>query len=778
MTTIRFSGSWPWWLILLIGLLGSFWIARWYWRESRHLNYPTRWLLPTLRALAFFLILFMLAGPTLYHQHVLGELSRIRVLLDVSPSMSTVDVAFGDQSRLNRALQWLLGSEPKLQSGQRGWLNELRKHHRVEWITSNAKNAEQSLWDSQTNSPFPKSESIVPHGNNSPLGEFLLGALLPSVTSTPSTMESAAIESPLNTLAAAVLVTDGQSNSGMSLSDAAALYAKEKIPLFTIGVGSDIEPEDLGIVQVEHSQRVYRPDRLRGTITIKERMKLGTPYLVEIKHLDRTVFSKLMQSADQGSRRLEFDIPAEQLVDRAKERMLNGMAYSSLPIDLDFSIACEALEISLENNSFASSLWGVERKNRVLILDRRGGWEMRYIKNALERDEAWESAVNIGRAAFSQEFFPKSRSKLFEHDLIVASLDTVREFNLEQQTWISDFVGVSGGGLILIDSPRERASSTMDSVLSALMPVRTIESTNESQIQSMRLSPAAVNQPAFQIGSNEFPNDQIWSQLPTPKSFRKVASEPGSETMLEFVGTDPNEEPQPLIATKLFGQGRVIYFAFDESWRWRYNVADLYHQRFWTQIAIWGMRAPFAVNDAFASLDSGIRIYSTSDRITVRARLKQDDSKPLENASANVVLERNGERHASLALNSEPDARGFYRSTFGPMPEGNYRVRLEVVGIPTDALTLETQFVVQPPVDIEMQTLACNAVALLKAASMTGGEFAMLNDTDSISEKLKPFRKGKMVESQTLLWQSYPWFAIIIGLLAVEWYLRKRVGLI
>lgn len=780
MTALRFSGSWPWWLILLTSLAGSFWIARWYWRETRHLGNSMRWLLPTLRALAFFLILFMLSGPTLYHQHIEGELSRIRILLDVSKSMSTVDDAAGNQSRLGRALEWLLGIEPKPKSGQAGWLNELKKHHRVEWLTSGNAN-DEPLWDSQGNSPLPTAESIVPHGINSPLGEFLVGAIRQSVSSTPALVDRAANKPPMShaeSLAAVVLITDGQSNRGMSLSDAATRFATEKVPLFAIGVGSQAEPEDLGILQVEHSQRVYRTDRLRGTILIKEHMKLGTPYRVEVKHLEKGVFSKLLQSADLGSRRIEFDIPAEPLVDRSKERLLNGTTYSSLPIDLDFSIECEATEVSLENNVYASSLWGVERKNRVFVLDRRGGWEMRYIKNALERDVAWESSVSIGRSAFALEFFPKSRAKLFEFDLIIASLDTVREFNREQQTWISDFVGVSGGGLILIDSPRERPASTMESVLSALLPVRAIDSSKQIEPQSMRISPAALNQPAFQISDNALPNDQTWSQLPVPKSVRRVTLEPGAEAIVEIVGKNPSDELQTLIATKLFGQGRVIYFASEETWRWRYNVADLYHQRFWTQIATWGMRAPFAVNDAFASLDSGSRIYSTGDSITVRARLKQDDAKPLENASVNVVLERDGERHASIPLNAEPDARGFYKTTFGPMPEGNYRVRLEVVGIPNDALTLQTQFVVQPPVDVEMTTLACNAATLRAAASMTGGEFALLEDAATISEKLKPFRTGKMVESQTLLWQSYPWFATIVGLLAIEWYLRKRVGLI
>ena len=282
-------------------------------------------------------------------------------------------------------------------------------------------------------------------------------------------------------------------------------------------------------------------------------------------------------------------------------------------------------------------------------------------------------------------------------------------------------------------------------------------------VQSMRLTPSARNQPAFQLGTTDLQNDQIWSQLRTPKSVRTFEVVPGAETMVELLGTMESKSPRPLVATKLFGQGRVIYFAADETWRWRFNVADLYHQRFWNQIATWAMRAPFAINDAFASLDSGMRIYSNSELITVRAKLKQGDAQPLENASVQVILERDGERYSSIPLNQEPDARGFYRTTFGPMPEGSYRVRLEVVGIPADALTLQTQFVVQPPVDIEMQSLACNEEALRQAALLTGGEFAFLDEASTISEKIKQYRTGKIVESQTLLWQSYPWFATIVG---------------
>ncbi len=768
MTTLRFSGSMPWWSILLFAIAGAVLIARWYWQESKQLSTSMRWVLPFCRGAAFFFILFMLAGPTLYHQRVEGELSRIRILLDNSSSMSTADVLPAGSSRLDRALVWLLGEQK--QGAVPGWLKELRRYHRVDLLVSNQSNRGSIVWDSQLDSPLPEAESIGTDGSNSPLGERLSEVILyRSDTQSNATVSD---------FAAVLLISDGQCNEGMTLPDAAARYVDKKIPVFAIGVGGPSEPDDVGILQIEHSQRVYRPDRLLGTILMKERMKAGTPYILEVQHTDKTVFSKTVQSLDQGLRRIEFDIPAEILMDQTKEIAAPGVTYSALPIDLQFSVDCKSKEISLENNTYTSSLWGVERKNRVLILDRRGGWETRYIKNAFARDAAWDSTVSIGRSDFLIDPFPSSRASLFEFDLIVASYETIRSFTSEQQNWISDFVSVSGGGLIVVDNQRQGVSQAMESSIAAFMPIRFADLSAMSRVESLRVSQSAKNQPAFQIGSAELPSEAVWSQLPVPKSFRAVELAAGAESMVELVGTNSNKPIQSLVVTKLFGQGRVLYFAADETWRWRYEVADRYHQRFWSQIATWVMRTPFAVNDSFASLDSGGRLYSPADPIVFRARLKKEDSRPLMDAAANIILERNGQRYLSLPLDQEHDARGFYRTTSGPLPEGRYRVRLEVRGMPSDALSVETQFVVQPSVDVEMQTLACNQGALSQTAKMTGGEFLMIDDVTSVSEKLKRFRTGSIVESQTLLWQSYPWFATIVVLLSAEWYLRKRAGLI
>ena len=67
--------------------------------------------------------------------------------------------------------------------------------------------------------------------------------------------------------------------------------------------------------------------------------------------------------------------------------------------------------------------------------------------------------------------------------------------------------------------------------------------------------------------------------------------------------------------------------------------------------------------------------------------------------------------------------------------------------------------------------------ALLEENLQVKGEVTE-EDARKLVEKLEPMSKGRIEESETILWQSWWWFVPIVGLLTAEWILRKRRGLI
>jgi hypothetical protein len=77
-----------------------------------------------------------------------------------------------------------------------------------------------------------------------------------------------------------------------------------------------------------------------------------------------------------------------------------------------------------------------------------------------------------------------------------------------------------------------------------------------------------------------------------------------------------------------------------------------------------------------------------------------------------------------------------------------------------------------------MADLSANEELLREVARHSGGQFFREEEISQLADKLKPLSKGRIVESDLLLWQSYWWFIPIVLLLTLEWALRKRAGML
>ena len=110
---------------------------------------------------------------------------------------------------------------------------------------------------------------------------------------------------------------------------------------------------------------------------------------------------------------------------------------------------------------------------------------------------------------------------------------------------------------------------------------------------------------------------------------------PGAETWLEAV---TGETRSAAAVFRRYGAGKTLYLAFDESWRWRYKVGDLYHQKFWNQAAKFVMESPFAVHDKFVSLDSGALNYEPGATAEIRTRILDAQGRAMPRAKAEAMV--------------------------------------------------------------------------------------------------------------------------------------------
>jgi len=227
----------------------------------------------------------------------------------------------------------------------------------------------------------------------------------------------------------------------------------------------------------------------------------------------------------------------------------------------------------------------------------------------------------------------------------------------------------------------------------------------------------------------------------------------------------------------------------DSTWRWRYKQGDKYHHRFWSQLIRWAAsdRALVAGND-FARFGVREAVYPGDREIELLVRLGDQARQTPANAAVSARLFRKkgpgiaDEAVGRLTLKPHPEIPGQFETVQSPLPPGDYEMEVSIPGIDDKLVDpagrpLRAQFQVLPTETGEMLNLAANWVQMKELADKSGGISVALEKANDVIDKLKARTASREVTVDTRLATSWWLLLPLIGLLSIEWLIRKWVGL-
>ena len=581
-----------------------------------------------------------------------------------------------------------------------------------------------------------------------------------------------------------VMFTDGQHNDGESPVEMARLFKERGVQIHVVGLGTAEPARDLAVLKAEGPGDIYPDARVTGKVILHDGMPPGKPFTVRIEHEGQVVWERDYVTA-RKRRVLPFDFPVKDIVAAAQAAQNRNLRHSNLPLTFQVVVPPIEGEMKDDNNVGTLRVNVVTQEPRVLYVDGRPRWEQRYLKNLLERDERWKVNIMLPKWVNNRPTltrgnamgqFPATRELLFQYQLIIIGDVSSGLFTAREQQWIKDAVQFNGAGLIFIDGRQEGLSRLAAGTLQPLFPVRFAGPRFVSKMDmTWRYRGAGGSQAPHLLSGDTASNLRIWSELPGPRWLAVTEKLPGSEVLLEVMLGQ--QQAVPALVFRRYGAGRVLYSAFEESWRWRYNVGDLYHQKFWNQIAKWIMEPPFAVQDAHIALDSGDTTYDLGDTAEIRVRIQDPVLASKPGLKPVALLFRDGKLFGTLPLKADPQSFTF-RGESAPLEPGDYEVRVRVPGIPDDAILAHTAFTVAANPFGELGLLHCDELLLRQMAGDSGGAYYREEDMHRLVEALSPYSDGRTLTTELPLWQSYWWFMPIILLLTAEWTIRRRLGLV
>ncbi|MCB1208617.1 MAG: hypothetical protein KDK97_04780 [Verrucomicrobiales bacterium] len=772
-TTLRFAGDWP--TLPVLGLAVVLAVLMWwlYRREPRNRGGLIASIPAVLRALAVFILVIALAGPVLRHITTIRQLGRVVIAVDASGSMKltdapaeSVDGSKGKphvalESRYQRAQDLLFkGVEPLIAM--------LSKSHDVEITTLRGSTINRLWWRRQdgrdTSGPMPGALQIAADATITNLDAPLREALEPLAPGT-----------------ALVLLSDGHHNAAGSPEDLAATMGKRGTPIFTVGFGTEVPPPDLSLVATELPESVFKEEQLRGHIVMRDSMPAGIPATVRLESAGKTLWEQAFTTNGKGDRAFDFLIPVKDIPE-SNANSTTDKALRLLSVQVAASGDQAGLEKTRANNSREVAIHVLAKKRRVLILDGRPRWETRYIHNHFDRDERWSATLlfdDYAEPASEGELakkFPATRDDLLTFDLILIGDVSPDRFKPEQIDWITEFVEKRGGGLIWIDGRRGHMKGWSQGKTANLVPVTWVSAPSGlAPPLTWKLESAENTQPALLLSASRSSNDQLWPTLPASQWAATVKALPGAQV---YATLSNGPATTPAIVFRPSGAGAVLYLASDELWRWRYQVADLYHQRLWMQIASWIAAPPFQAEDQRIAIGTDQLRIRSGDQAEIRVRLRDAKGDLIASGHPIAFVRQGGVDVATIELTADATHAGIFHGQTPPLKSGEYEISVAESPTATPSNTRLT-LRASDASDQELAQLTMNAPLLRTMANASGGSF--LREEQAAAELpnlLQSIDRKQTITRETILWSSWWWFGAVIVLLTAEWLLRKSLRLV
>ena len=180
--------------------------------------------------------------------------------------------------------------------------------------------------------------------------------------------------------------------------------------------------------------------------------------------------------------------------------------------------------------------------------------------------------------------FPQTLEELGTFDVIFLGDVGVEEGQLttEDCERMKGLVESQASGLIFMPGFRGKHFSFAGTDLSDLYPVLLDDAQPRgwgSQTQAQfQLTESGQRSLLTKLADTPAANASVWRNLPGFQWYAPVLrAKAGTET-LAVHATDSNDNGRiPLLVTKTYGSGKILFMGTDAAWRWREGVEDKYH---------------------------------------------------------------------------------------------------------------------------------------------------------------------------------------------------------
>ncbi len=567
------------------------------------------------------------------------------------------------------------------------------------------------------------------------------------------------VERDLNgrNLRGVLLISDGRYNTGRN-----PLYLAErfKVPIYTTVVGDTTAQRDVRVTRMVTNEVAYVRTQLPVRIGVSASGYEGERVTVSLSDGGSVVQSEAITLPEDG---------VEVTVDLTVTPTNPGIHQ------LTGSVSQSPGEVTYRNNSESASVRVLDTKRKVLLLAAGPGPDLTALRTVLEADANIELTTRTQRAPGS--FYEGGLvDDLSQYDLVVLAGYPGRAADPSVAARVATAVndGLSALFILTQQTDLNRFNAVFGEVL-AVRPEVIRPGFSEA---GFVISPAGSTHPALQVPDVDqstvgglppvLVNESRWAVAPDA---RVLATQRRSGVALN----------DPLLVVRNRGNSRTAAFLGAGTWRWANVPQDLE-----------------AVSGFFPGLIENLMqwVTTTADRRRVRVRpthaqfgenevvtfagqVYDESLNPIEDADLRVTVTAPGGTQTPFTM--QPVGNGRYTLNAGVLGAGSYTfsARAERAG---ENLGDDGGAFSVGSLALEFREPGADAALMRQLAMRSGGRVVPIADVPTLRDQLASegrFEPNSIEqERETPLLHLPILLAIAIAALTLEWFLRKRAGMV
>ena len=559
----------------------------------------------------------------------------------------------------------------------------------------------------------------------------------------------------------AVVFTDGRVDD-QSLAPYVPLVRGD-FPIMIVGIGSRKNVTDIGIKSLKSPTRASIDSAYNVEVVVSADNPGKEPVVIELleddelidkKQISPEIFSRQNMKGKKDVT-VEFTVVAESLGNHsllARARAIKG-------------------EVNQANNIRGAMVEVVETdKLRVLFYTQAANFNVGKLREVLARDHrvqldfGLDAIKSLGLSAEASKKLgyvrlPENREGFNKYDIIILEHCLVDNLTKEQIDGLYNFVVRRGGGLILLPGRGDFGPGNWKSPgIQALFPV--IFDRDDPKLWPP--NPDKIELTTEALNGNIINPDDIERNDIEVSAFYKIAKvKPAASTFAKSGDV-------PLVILHRVGRGRVcllnisrlfLLYREDEQGGMLYKLVS-------------GLISSIGATPGPAS---GIELFAErtdgGDKIKFSARVCDSSFAPVE--QANVLL-----NIKEQILTMEPTGKGYYVAEIDNVDTDTViaTAQAEVGGVFLGERTIAVNL---PPRRTEMSDTQLNEQFMQALAERINGKYVHADDIDKdITRMFEAQTHIGTSRNMTSVWPRWPLFLALCIILSMEWFLRRKKGLV